>query len=115
MPKPHQEEELRRKVLKLCEDHRVSEGLNLTGTKFEDELLALFTFHTQQLEQRVMEVMKDEPYVPGNPLLGRLAPRKKESVDSDNELRAELRTKLTQVFHPTKPTKPAEQRWREAL
>lgn len=35
----------------------------------------------------------DEQYIPGNPLLGKLAPRRKELIDADNELRAEQRNR----------------------
>ena len=46
---------------------------------------------------------EDEPYVPGNPLLGKLAPRRKENVDADNELRAAMRQRAAKYLpNPTK-------------
>lgn len=37
------EQALRAQILDLCEKHHISEGLNLTGALFENDLLALFT------------------------------------------------------------------------
>jgi len=45
----------------------------------------------------VEALLANSEYIPGNPLLGKLAPRPKRSIDSENELKSDLRESLKAI------------------
>lgn len=44
-----------------------------------------------KVKEVIIALLQERLYTPGNPLIGQLAPRSKQSIDADNELLAELR------------------------